>query len=157
MTNEDYYRKKLAYEKALEIRYRQVELGYQVVNFFLAGMSFLVLAFATILASGSAIELHAASRGIAFLGIALSAIFAIVGFLATQTIRRYDDYLLKTESGAELANGPFETILSDASHVPFSREPKKGAAGHIRKLAMSWCIPTVFICFWVSMLAIFWN
>lgn len=174
MTNEDYDRKKLAYEKALEIRYRQVELGYQMFNFFMVGMSFMVLAFATIVASDSASGLHGASRGIALLGIVLSVIFAIVGFFATETVTKYDGYLSDTErvhtkGGSDLDSAPFERILRDAADLPktilrdvrehrFIPTVKRWAARLLRfRLAMAWCIPTVFIAFWVSMCAMFWN
>ncbi|MCX5990714.1 MAG: hypothetical protein NTZ04_00020 [Chloroflexi bacterium] len=155
MANGDAYRRKLAYEKALEIRYHQVELGYQMFNYFLVGMSFLIVAFATIVASGRASELHAASWGIVILGMVLSAIFAIVGFFATETVRKYDYYLLKTEDKAKLANGPFKTILSNASDLPFTKGLEGGAAHHFSfRPSMAWCIPAGFFFFWVYMLVV---
>jgi hypothetical protein len=157
MVNEDYDRRKLAYEKALEIRYHQVHLLYQMLTFFLAGMSFIVVAFATVVASASASELHAASRAIMVLGIALSALFTMTALFQAHTIRKFDDYLLSTESKLGLADTPFETIMGSATDYPSGLgRVVKWIAEHFRP-AMAWVIPILFIAFWVFMCVMFWG
>jgi len=111
-----------------------------------------------LLIPGRASEFHAASRGITILGITLSAIFAGVGFHSTQSIGKYDKYLLEKEDNSELANGPFKTILTYRSDIPCIPTLKRWAAGLFRvRLSMSWFIPTVFVGFWVPMCIMFWN
>jgi len=122
-----------------------------------------------LLIPGRASEFHAASRGITILGITLSAIFAGVGFHSTQSIGKYDKYLLEKEDNSELANGPFKTILTYRSDIPCIPTLKRWAAGYFLwlkrwaaglfrvRLSMSWFIPTVFVGFWVPMCIMFWN
>ena len=97
--NNEYDRIKLHYEKGLEIRYHKVDLLFQRFNFFMVGMSFLVAAFAAIVASKSADDLRGISLAIAIFGVCLSVGFTIINYLAAGTITEFDKYLVNAEEG----------------------------------------------------------
>jgi len=156
MANGDSSLKKLEYDKALEIRYREVDLLFQRFNFFMAGMSFIVAAFAAIVATDQTGDLASASRAIAVLGVVLSSVFTAMNFFAGHTIREYDDHVLKTERELTLANPPFETIMNNASDYPWMLGKIFRWLAQYFRASHTWVIPLLFIGFWAFMCVEFW-
>jgi hypothetical protein len=110
MSEEDCKLKILRYEKSLEIYYHEMDLLFQRFNFFMAGMSFLIVAFATIVASDYSHSLRIAIMG---LGIIISLIFALINWLAARTIRRFDKDSLSIVEKEVFTNKPKEQLNSN--------------------------------------------
>ena len=110
---------RLRYEKGLEIRYHEVDLLFQRFNFFMVGMSFLVAAFAAIVASDHSDELRGISLAIVGIGALLSLGFFVINYSAARNITRFDDYLLKVELEVGLKDRPFLQALLLANNRPF--------------------------------------
>jgi hypothetical protein len=136
--SKEHDRTKLHYEKALEIRYHEVDLLFQRFNFFMVGMSFLVAAFAAIVATGHPEKLHNASGAIAGFGAALSFGFFLINLYNSYVITKFDDYIKQKE----MPDGPFNRILSIASiGCP--------------KAFHTWLLPIIYLFFWAVMIS-FW-
>lgn len=118
MSDEDCHLKKLRYEKALEIRYHEVDLLFQRFNFLMVGMSFLVAAWAVIITSSIKHQIFF-SCAIAVIGVLLSLGFSVINYFAARTVTRFDDYLLTVELKVGLKDRPFLQIMQLAKCRPF--------------------------------------
>lgn len=175
MTNDP---NRLRYEKSLEIRYREADLLFQRFNFFMVGMSFLVAAFAAIVASNAADELRGVSLAIAAFGVFLSIVFFFTNYLAGRTISRFDDeYLNIVEGRMPLDDGPFARIRQCSLADPCPYESRErccvirpfvkgyskvcrclwrsyGRFDHCSRAPHTWLVPLFFLVFWAVMIGL---
>jgi hypothetical protein len=142
----------VTYKQSLEIRYKEADLLFQRFNFFIAGMSFLVAAFAAIIAATDADKLQTPSFAIAGLGVVLSFFFFFTNLLASQTIRKFDAHLLKAEGELRLVDPPFKKILTNAADYPCIIGTTIRCFDKNLRAYHTWLIPPLFMCFWISML-----
>jgi len=149
--------RRLRYEKGLEIRRHEVDLLFQRFNFFMVGMSFLVAAFAAIVASDPSDKLRVIGLAIAVIGVLLSLGFSVINYFAARAITRFNDYLLTVELKVGLKDRPFLRMLQLAKARPFRDSHWHCfwhcAAPHTR------LIPLGFSVFWaiVGSISIVWR
>jgi len=146
--------KKLCYEKALDIRYREADLLFQRFNYFVAGMSLVVAAWAVIITSQKLNHQVFISCAIAVLGVFLSLLFFLINCLAAKSMGDFDEYLIKAEEDTIWPPcnfpGPFQTMLDKTKR-------NYGCLAKWRALH-TWLIPLLFSLFWVvAFVVAFWK
>ena len=141
------------YEQGMAILTRETELLYQRMSFFLAGMSFLVAAMATMLAlhRSLAIPIYA----VISLGLALSALFTLASCLSALGINERKSYVCCLERELH-PQAPLHGPITDIERLD------KGRKGCIDRFfhycmcdhpaSISLIVPEIFVGFWATML-----
>jgi len=104
-----------AYNKAVEVRHRDIGLLFQRLNFFLIATAFLIAAFATVLTVGTDSKLIRVDYALTLVGFVFSLVYATTNYLNTRIIRKINDYIRELEGRdfsaiVEQGQGPYQRI-----------------------------------------------
>ena len=142
------------YEQGMEILNREIELLYQRMNFFLTGISFLVAAFATMLAlkRSLVIPIYAVTS----LGLILSFLFTLANSLSGRAINERQAYICSVEkelNSHTVFGGPNNDIASlESSRKSNCINRIFSCLFHGHPAVITLIVPELFIGFWSVML-----
>ena len=147
MPNEDELLR-TAYEQAVASFTREASLLFERMNFFLAAMAFLVVAFATLFTDKTWSH-SLVTYAVVVLGLILASLFSVTNLVAEAVVLRHRGHVYVAENELftpKWKRGPYRRALPDS-------DPKKRSgflSGH--PAIHTVIVPFIFYAFWVATL-----